>query len=138
MKRFSLLIALSGLLLAALPSRAQNVSEQGCATLANTLKSAIPMLETTEGSDSWKESKAALERATPVLDQALIESRTCACIELELPKVVEKAQKENQKGLKTTDWEDTKKSASEARKEIEDAIKGIEKCQKEMAKLKKG
>ena len=117
---------------------AQEVSEQGCVTLVNTLKSAVPMFETTEGSDSWKESKAALERATPVLDQAMIESRSCACIELQIPKVVEKAQKVNQKGLKTTDWEETKKSATEARKEIEKVLKDIEKCQKDLAKLKKG
>ncbi|MBI1315599.1 hypothetical protein GC167_01895 [bacterium] len=138
MKRFTLFGALSGLMLCALPTFAQEVSEQGCVTLVNTLKSALPMFETTEGSDSWKESKAALERATPVLDQALIESRTCACIELELPKAIEKAQKEIQKGYKTTDWEDTKKAATEARKELEKAVKDIEKCQKEMAKLKKG
>ncbi len=109
----------------------------GCTALSNTLKSAVPLFEATEGSDSWKESKSSVEKAAPILAQALVESQNCPCIELQLPKVIEKLQKEAEKGFKSSDWDDTKKSAESVRKDIEDTVKDIEKCQDELEKLQK-
>ena len=112
--------------------------DNGCSTLSNTLKSAAPLFEATEASDSWKESKSSVEKSLPIFAQALIEAQSCPCIDLQLPKQVEKMQKEAEKGFKSSDWNDTKKSAKDVRKHIEDTIRDIEKCQKELQKLQKG